>query len=225
MLGSAFLRWRHGRVSFAQSGEDLIVAFLLECLGVQKGEYLDIGAHHPTYLNNTCFFHLRGWRGTNVDPMPESLTAFERYRPRDRNLCAGIGATTGRMPFYVFDPKTLSTFDELAASRYQIEGHKLLMRTEVPILSVPDLVEEFAIPRDLALLSIDIEGGELTVIQHLLGAGVSPTVIICETAHYSRSLRQASKDVDLRNSICRLGYETYADTFINTIFVASAVWR
>ena len=63
------------------------------------------------------------------------------------------------------------------------------------------------------------------VVQRLLEAGIRPTVIICETALYSRNLTNASKDKSLQDSICNLGYDIYADTFINTIFVACSAWR
>jgi hypothetical protein len=39
--------------SFSQSGEDLIVKFIFDILKIKKPTYIDIGAHHSSYLSNT----------------------------------------------------------------------------------------------------------------------------------------------------------------------------
>jgi hypothetical protein len=56
--------------SFSQSGEDLIIDFIFNALGISRPSYIDIGAHHPYYLNNTAIFYLRGARGINIEPDP-----------------------------------------------------------------------------------------------------------------------------------------------------------
>jgi hypothetical protein len=56
--------------SFSQTGEDLIVEFIFNDIGVDYPSYIDIGAHHPYYLNNTQIFYLKGCRGINIEPDP-----------------------------------------------------------------------------------------------------------------------------------------------------------
>ncbi|MGB5027475.1 MAG: hypothetical protein WBO38_03165, partial [Chitinophagaceae bacterium] len=43
----------HMRRSYSQSGEDIIVSYLFERMGIKKPTYLDIGANHPIALSNT----------------------------------------------------------------------------------------------------------------------------------------------------------------------------
>ena len=50
----------HSQLSYAQSGEDLILAHLFYKLNIAKPTYLDIGANHPSFISNTYFFYLRG---------------------------------------------------------------------------------------------------------------------------------------------------------------------
>ena len=69
------------RVSYAQNGEDIVLA---RGLRADAGFYVDIGAFDPHVDSVTKLFYERGWRGINVDPVPEVIALFERDRPRDR---------------------------------------------------------------------------------------------------------------------------------------------
>jgi FkbM family methyltransferase len=208
-----------GRESFSQCGEDLVVDCLFAAMGITKGSYLDIGASHPSEMNNTLFFYKRGWRGANIDPLPETIALFRAARPDDVNIQAGIGAESGIKNFYWMHPATLSTFNKLTAETYSTQGHLLKSVIEVQVLSASDLVARYNIPPDLDLLSIDIEGDELDIVTTLVAAGVRPKIIVCETALYSPILAEACKNIETITTIKQLGYMAYADTYINTIFV------
>src|SRR5262245_46395583 len=54
--------------TYAQSGEDRIVYFILGYLGVQRRDYLDIGAWEPIVNNNTYLFYRLGYRGVLIEP-------------------------------------------------------------------------------------------------------------------------------------------------------------
>ena len=69
--------------SYAQCGEDIIMQYVFDALGINAIRYLDIGAHHPSYLSNTCFFYLKGHRGVCVEPNRRLLSAFREHRPGD----------------------------------------------------------------------------------------------------------------------------------------------
>jgi FkbM family methyltransferase len=208
-----------GQESFAQCGEDLVVAFLFDAMGVKSGFYLDIGANHPSFCNNTLYFYQRGWRGVNVDPLPESISRFKVERPRDVNIQVGIGEKTGVSDFYRMSPDSLSTFNKDVAEAYSRQGHPITAVSKIKLLSAADLVTQTDIPRGLDLLSIDVESDELAVIAALLDAGVRPKVIICETLFYSRTLNECRKNDVTIERVQKLGYDVYADTFINTVFV------
>ncbi len=58
------------QVTYSQFGEDLIVRYLFDSLGIARPTYLDIGANHPKFSGNTFGFYKRGSRGVLVEPNP-----------------------------------------------------------------------------------------------------------------------------------------------------------
>jgi hypothetical protein len=70
--------------SYSQEGEDLILRKIFE--NQQQGFYIDVGAHHPKRFSTTYVFYKHGWRGINIDAMPDSLKVFNKFRKRDINL-------------------------------------------------------------------------------------------------------------------------------------------
>ena len=87
------------KASFSQLGEDLIVRYLFEDLGIATPSYLDIGAHHPFDISNTALLHLSGSTGINIEADPDLIEAF-RTSPDATNLNIGIGAEPGELTFH-----------------------------------------------------------------------------------------------------------------------------
>ncbi|MBR3622824.1 MAG: FkbM family methyltransferase [Selenomonadaceae bacterium] len=84
--------------SYAQELEDLILFSALR--NVEKGFYIDVGANDPTNISVTRFFYNRGWNGINIEPQPAIVKILEEERPRDINLCCGIGKERGKLKLY-----------------------------------------------------------------------------------------------------------------------------
>src|SRR5262245_55775120 len=84
-----------GRRSWAQEGEDIVLARLLGPRG--GGFYIDIGAHDPFRFSNTTLFYRDGWCGLNIEPDPDGARLLRRYRRRDVTLNMGVGSTTSEM--------------------------------------------------------------------------------------------------------------------------------
>src|SRR5437762_10432735 len=119
---------KHDRASYAQSGEDIIAAVLLrDLLGIAAPTYLDIGAHHPSYLSNTYYFYKLGCSGVCVEPDPDLCQNIQRARTRDICLNAGIGMEQQTSAnFYVLSTRTLNTFSqEEAELQVQTQNHKI----------------------------------------------------------------------------------------------------
>lgn len=210
------------KISYSQTGEDIIVDFLFNNLfSKRKGVFLDIGAYHPIYLNNTYLFYLQGWRGFNIDPIQEHIDQFNLIRPEDNNICIAVGDTTEVKDFYNFDPDTISTVDKKCAEELESMGYEIKSIEKIQFLSVNDLKNSFLIPSEIDLLSLDVEGVEQTIITDILYSGIKPKVLIIETAEHSPNILFAKKRCNFINNICELGFEIYADTLINTIFIST----
>jgi len=214
------------RVSYAQSGEDLIIDFVFRALGVQEPTYLDVGAHHPTYLSNTYYFYRRGGLGVNVEPDPELFTEFGEQRPLDTNLnCAISLSDDGEADFYCMNPPTLNTLSEAEARAYEATGrHQVRTVVRVPTMTLNSLLERHFSARPPDLLSVDIEGLDEQVVRSVDLARYRPLVICVETLSYSVD-RTEVKLHGVAEHLLANGYMLYADTYINSIFVDEQRWR
>ena len=215
----------YARTSYAQCGEDLIVRhLLLDVLGRTEIRYLDIGAHHPWFLNNTALFYRMGFTGVCVEPDATQYRNLRRERPRDICLHAGIGLGADAVAdFYVLSAPTLNTFSRQEAERYVAEGHRLERVARVPLVSANAVLSQH-FPRSPEFVSIDVEGLDEGVLRSLDFEAHRPDVFSIETLTHSSDRRQWKKRDSIMELMAEKGYVVYADTFINTIFVNHAIW-
>lgn len=221
-LPPAAIPWR--QVSFAQAGEDRIVDFVLTALGITRPSYLDIGAYHPYHLSNTALLHLKGGRGINVEPDPDSFRAFPRHRRDDANLNIGIGAEPGWLTFYRMSSPTLNTFSAGAAHEAVREtggAQRIIGTEEIEVRTVEQILRESGTVPDF--LSLDVEGGDLPIVRTMEKWPGLPIVVCVETLTYSEH-GHGVKIRDFDEELARMGYLPYADTHINTIYVLSDRW-
>ena len=80
--------------SYSQYGEDLILWDYFK--GKPDGLFVEIGANHPTALNNTWFFEQRGWRGILIEPLPDRCRELRQLRHRSQIIEAALGAPENR---------------------------------------------------------------------------------------------------------------------------------
>ena len=107
--------------SYAQFLEDMVLYCALK--DVDKGFYIDVGANDPTLFSVTKFFYDRGWRGINIEPLPDKCALLAEMRPRDINLCVGLGAEHGKLN--LFEDDMGSTFLEEFAAQPNINARKI----------------------------------------------------------------------------------------------------
>lgn len=211
------------KASYAQCGEDLICAYILrDIFGIQHPQYLDIGAHHPTSLSNTYLFYRQGCRGVCVEPDPFLSEIIARKRPRDTCLNVGIGPESQEsVEFYVMNFRTLSTFSKAEAERcatrpeYRIENV-----ISVPLMSINRVISDH-FTHAPNLISLDTEGYDLEIIRALDFDNYRPEVFCIETVEHVTE----KKIPDIMEWMGSKGYQVYADTFINTIFVEGNRWE
>jgi len=189
LIGRALRRVRgphpHGAVSYAQEGEDLVLARLLDA-GAQ-GFYVDVGAHHPTRFSNTCFFYERGWRGINIEPAPDAVAQFERLRPRDINLRFGVAEAAGTLTYHVFDEPALNTFDAALARDREARTPYRVVRTEsVAVERLDALLRKHLPPgQKIDFMSIDVEGLDLQVLRSNDWSRYRPRFVLAEALDFS----------------------------------------
>jgi len=222
----AAMRLQKKKYSYSQSGEDLIIDFILQALQIPERRYLDVGAHHPVSLSNTYLFYSTGFDGVLVEADPDLCRKIRNKRPRDICLNVGVGAVDAEsVPFYVISTRTLSTFSESEARRYQeMGGHQIESVIDVPVMSLNTICEINFHGQAPTILSIDVEGMDYELLRSLDFRRYRPTVVCVETLSYSES-RDEQKDPRIPRLMADNGYFPYADTYINTIFVEENRWK
>jgi FkbM family methyltransferase len=203
---------------FSQFGEDRIADFLLEHIGIHRPSYIDIGASDPFHLSNTAIFYLKGGRGIIVDPREATAKEFSRRRPADTCVTAGVAASSGEAEFFEFDVPELCTFDKRQAEFCMNAGKKLLRSGTVPLVTVKEILARHHGGRMPDLLSLDVEGWELPILESCDLAHSRPKVIICEVVSFGSSAG-FSKERRIRSLLELNGFRVVADTFVNVIAV------
>ena len=211
--------------SYSQSGEDVIVKYIFDCIGKQNPSYLDIGAHHPYYLSNSALFYENGSRGVNVEPDPELFSAFQKNRREDVNLNIGISDIECEADFYIMSRPTLNTFSKSDANEAGKEGNYSIKKTvKIPVSTIQKVIDNYCGGKCPDYITIDAEGRDEAMIQGMDFNLNFPTVICVETLSFSTSGR-GLKNLTLIDFIVEKGYLMYADTNINSIFVRRDVWE
>jgi FkbM family methyltransferase len=213
------------QISYSQSGEDLIVKFIFDNVGLIKPTYLDIGAHHPYYFSNTAIFYKNGCRGINIEPDSKLFERFLKYRKNDISLNLGIGDTEEELDFYEISEKVLNTFSATEANRFVSDlGYKITNIRRIKLITIEQIIKKYNHGKAFDFLSIDVEGLDEKIIKSINFENIRPKVICCETISFSTNGR-GIKNEGLISHIVNNGYMIYADTNINTIFVEKEFWQ
>ena len=211
--------------SYSQCGEDLIIDFIFQQLAIDKPSYIDIGAHHPRFINNTYLFYKKGARGISIEPDPSLIAEFNSLRKEDINLNIGIGDKNGEADFYIMNEPTLNTFVREEAERTSDEkgGYHIKEVKKIMISPLADVINKYCNGKFPDLLSIDVEGLDEQILKSIDYNSAVPKVMCVETLTFS-SKGKGVKKTELIEFVKSKGYMIYADTYINTIFVKEDIY-
>jgi FkbM family methyltransferase len=216
---------RYLKLSFSQCGEDLIVAYLMEALQISKPSYLDVGAHHPSHLNNTYLFYLKGSRGVCVEPDPELFAKLKSRRKKDVCLNIGISFDDRRSAdFYIMSSNSLSTFSKEEVQRYGSYGRQRVLRvTNTPLESINAVIKRY-FKTGPQFISIDTEGLDFQILKSFDFTQYRPPVFCIETLTYAED-KTEQKVTAIVDYMQQQSYLPVADTYINTVFVEADAWK
>ena len=172
------------KVSFSQYGEDVLLrGFLEERVNNSdyRGFWVDIGAHDPYRFSNTKLFSDIGWRGLNVDAMPDAIEKFAKYRPNDINVNVGVGDTDGDLDYYIFNDYVVNTFSKAFADEVIKNGGELKGIKKVPVVTLKALLDRY-LPKDqyIDFMTIDTEGLDIEILKSNDWGKYKPDYILIE---------------------------------------------
>jgi hypothetical protein len=178
-----------GTPSYAQEGEDILLRRML--LDRDSGFYVDVGAHHPLRYSNTHLFYRLGWRGINIEPRPGSKALFDTFRPRDTNLELAIGPTLGKQIYYEYHDSAFNTFDVEEWRARMEQGIHPSRAVALPMMPLRSVLDRYLpVGMRITILSVDVEGLDLTVLKSNDWSRYRPEFIVAEDLA-ARSLHDA----------------------------------
>ena len=171
--------------SYSQYGEDVILAGIFK--NKKDGFFVDVGAHHPTRYSNTYLLYQKGWHGVNIDPNEESISMFQKDRPRDTNVACGVGGAEGNRTYYRFSDPAVNSFSQKDAAQWMGKDWiTFLGEKKVPVLKLSTILKRYALGKHVDLLTIDTEGLDLEALESNDWDTTVPDVILVEEHGFDR---------------------------------------
>jgi FkbM family methyltransferase len=164
-------------ISYAQDCEDVLLQRAFPA--GYNGFYVDVGAGDPEHFSVTKHFYDHGWRGVNVEPLPDMHKRLCAERPRDINLNLGLADRVSRLTFYeVPERDGWSTFSSEAVSHRRALGLAIHER-DVIVTTLAQVCEEH-ITGPIDFLKVDVEGLEREVLAGADWSRWRPRVVVIE---------------------------------------------
>lgn len=198
------------KISYAQYGEDIILATLLEY--VNRGFYVDVGANYETNDSVTKYFYKNGWTGINIEPVLRLYRDLEQKRTRDINLNIGVSASGNPLTFNEHKVHGHSTFLDVSSSGGKKQDSYVSYRVQTRRLD--DIFEQY-VAQDIHFLKIDVEGFEEEVVTSNDWTRFRPHVVCIEANHVRH---------DWRPLLMGANYQLFIQDGLNEYYVAQEHW-
>jgi len=162
---------------FSFSGVDILIENIFR--NQKNGFYIDVGCQHPIKNNNTYLLHKRGWSGINIDLDKDNIDLFNVSRISDDNINIAASNKINEVDLFFFHKKSpINTIDKKTS---QFQKAKISSIKKIKTNTLNNIIKSSKYSnRKIDLLSIDVEGHELPVLEGLDFDKYSPNVIVVE---------------------------------------------
>lgn len=200
---------------WAQGYEDLVLFHVLK--DVENGFYVDVGANSPWDYSVTKLFYEHGWHGINIEPLEEHYRTLCEDRPRDINVCMGVGNREAELEFVVDEGCSSFAPDVMAKKEHSgcaLEHRKMHVKRLDSIFDekLPSHV------RDIHFLKIDVEGFEREVLEGVSLDKYRPWIVTLEAVEPGSKVPSYQK---WESILLANGYTFVYDQFVNRYYVAN----
>jgi FkbM family methyltransferase len=209
-------------LSYSAAGEDRVVIAWLQVVyqfyDGAKIRYCDIGAAHPTRINNTYALYQMGASGVLIEPDPEQAKVLQEARPRDRVLNVGAAFDDRRSAkLKRFTARVFNTFSTDQAN-HVLESSKnwrpdqlqqVVDEVEVQLVPINEILEEHFRDGGIHFISIDAEGVDFPILKSIDFSRFRPKLICIER---SRAVEELDAVLNPH------GYQFVATTPDNAIY-------
>lgn len=203
---------------YSQNGEDFL---LWKFFNYKKeGFFIDVGAFDGKYLSNSFSFEQAGWKGICVEPNPEIYELLENNRIHSKNInsaCLDNNSIKSIMlkseswgylsTINNSEEKELDIKQRYKKRGFEFKGFK---KINVPATTLNNIIEKYAINKEIDFISIDVEDAELLVLNGLDLKTVKPKVVILES-------NTKKSEIEIKDYMTKNNYH-YAGRLIQNIF-------
>ena len=162
---------------FSFSGVDILIENIFR--NQKNGFYIDVGCQHPIKNNNTYLLHKRGWSGINIDLDKDNIDLFNVSRISDDNINIAASNKINEVDLFFFHKKSpINTIDKKTS---QFQKAKISSIKKIKTNTLNNIIKSSKYSnKKIDLLSIDVEGHELPVLEGLDFDKYGPNVIVIE---------------------------------------------
>ena len=162
---------------FSFSGVDILIENIFR--NQKNGFYIDVGCQHPIKNNNTYLLYKKGWSGINIDLDKDNIDLFNVSRISDDNINIAASNKINEVDLFFFHKKSpINTIDKKTS---QFQKAKISSIKKIKTNTLNNIIKSSKYSnKKIDLLSIDVEGHELPVLEGLDFDKYSPNVIVIE---------------------------------------------
>jgi len=162
---------------YSFSGVDIVINNIFR--DINNGFYVDVGCQHPIKNNNTYLLHKKGWKGINIDLDQNNIDLFITARPKDININIAVSDKLKDVELFFYHKKSpINTIDKKTS---EFQKAKVSQIKKIKANSLTNILDNSIYKNNkIDLLTIDVEGHELNVLNGLNFNIYSPKVIIVE---------------------------------------------
>jgi hypothetical protein len=215
LITTLFPRLSYGVRAYSSEGEDLILKRIFD--KKQHGTYVDVGAHHPFRVSNTCLLYKQNWTGINIDPMPGSMLLFNKHRPKDVNLEIGVSVVKQQLTYFIFNEPALNTFSPEKVTEYtQAPQYRVIAEKKIDTWPLAEILDKY-LAKDVTIdfLNIDAEGLDMEVLQSNNWDKYRPEYVLVESTPFEVFEANGS---ELYQFMQQAGYSLFAKTYYTYFF-------
>ena len=201
-------------ISYAQNLEDVMLYRALK--NIEHGFYIDVGALYPDIASVTKAFYDRGWRGINIEPIPECFRLLQNQRSGDINLNLAISNRQGQLILHeIVNTPGDTTANKFNAEKHSLQGHEV-RSLEVPCTTLDVICAENKV-ETVHFLKIDVEGSEKEVLEGFSFDKIRPWIVVIE-ANEPNSTKDVSNQWE--SLITNKNYECVYYDGLNRFYLA-----
>lgn len=204
------------RKVFSNAGLAKLDKKMMKYLQEGEGIYIEAGANDGINQSNTYFLERkRGWTGILVEPVPRLYERCQRARPKSLVINAAlVGPENEGENITILDLGLMSVVDGGLGGGEQEERHieygksfsgKKFTKSEAIGITISNLIDGYS-PKQVSLLSLDLEGYEIEALKGLDLARHQPSFILVETKQLDKVIKILGHKYNLLEKITHHDY-------------------